>query len=252
MVNSNGLSKGLSKTNEENMKQTLEMLHSKKKQLLKILDLESTDEFFNKKATLNSIVKSLNYLKESRNNFINEDEYNGFKSLEKDFIDKIATYERDVNVNKDNLLSEEDYLSKKNELESLKATYLDLSRSSRVPKENILPKLEEIQQEMREKLPQFCSFVIDIYKKNFENIKLIIKDLVEKLKVPLFDIDANGEDYNNLNTMQKILMQYALFKQIYVKDFVFIIPQSKEEEDFINKLTLLEEKFNDFYILNKK
>jgi len=200
----------------------LSELKTTKAQILSLLNIRNTDEFFEIKARMAGLVKSLQYLQEQKDRLLNQMDFMSL-SVRKQEIEKELPDLYSKTHLKDALLPSEEYLRLYREIDSLKLKIKDLEQQSDLTKEEILKKLLNIREELKDKLPGFAYLIQSNFVESIDDIKSIMQDLSSRVELPSFEVNPVPEDFQNYSDIQKIVLQYAIAKHVYNDNFVFVI-----------------------------
>jgi hypothetical protein len=238
----------------EGINTQLELLKQRRAQILQIVGVNDSDEFFNKKAKLTSIQKSMSYLAEQRNRAIEGSDYNELKSKESALVNEIENIKNllsDTSV----LLKPEEYLSIRREVDYLKLSTNQAKQMESLQPEDIKNKLQLIKQELKDKLPEFCNVLKNTLVSSLQRIDELKLEYCNKYNIEAFAIDENLTGFENLSSIQKLVLELSLFKIIYEADFVFMLPNTStwdvEVQNLLSSIvTETEEKACSFYFIN--
>jgi hypothetical protein len=239
----------------DKIKSDLEILKSKRKKLIELVGFTDSDEFFNAKARFGAISKSLQYLTEQRLSMLNGEDYDSLKKREDELLGKVNEI-NELTKNESDLLKPEEYLNVRREADYLKLSVGQIRQNQSLSKADIIKKLDVIKNELLVKLPEFCQILKENFKRSFITIKGTFDDLCVKLGLKSIQIDDQGNGFDEMKKIEKTLLQYSLFKEIYKRDFAFAIGylsswERSEREALLEFIQSTEENESAFYILDK-
>lgn len=237
-----------------NAKRRLEELKNDKARILSLIKVKSAEDFFNIKAQFGAYSKSLSYFNEQRNNSLQGENYNTIKDDLNNTTSEINSINQ-ILQDESVLLQPEEYLSIRREIDFLKLSQNSASANSGLSKDEVVQKLQDIKKELKDKLPDFCGVLKDSFKASFNEIKESIDTLCEKLGVESINVDDTGNGFENLSILQKYILQYSLFKKIYMNDFVFAVGAHSSDTAFVSDIeglsNLIPESECKFYLLEE-
>jgi hypothetical protein len=120
-----------------------------------------------------------------------------------------------------------------------------------------MTKLGVIRNELKVKLPGYKDLLKNTFTTSFSAIRQLLDDLSKKISRPPVHIESDGKGYDNLADIEKLMVDYAVVKNIYKKDFVFAVEYlSKKDEETQNGFQKIVEATDPseskFYILDDK
>jgi hypothetical protein len=234
----------------------LEGLKAQREAILKLVNMRTTDDFFHIKAKLGSYVKSLQYLQDQRNKALDGKNYDQMTKRRAELEQEIGLLESKLSDTSKKLTSDQ-YLSIYRQIDSLKLQQNQTQRNAHLNTSEIMTKLGVIRNELKVKLPGYKDLLKNTFTTSFSAIRQLLDDLSKKISRPPVHIESDGKGYDNLADIEKLMVDYAVVKNIYKKDFVFAVEYlSKKDEETQNGFQKIVEATDPseskFYILDDK
>lgn len=210
-------------------------------ELLQMVGMRDSDEFFNKKAELRSNVKSLQYLEEQIKTVLGERTYDqvvserGSKQVELRNIEVVLAHPEVK-------LTPEQVVSTRRELDYLKLSKSQISQNANLQGGELNEKIKAIRKELKDKLVDFCSVIKNTFSTSQMTIQNHIKEFIANYGFSAFNYDQISDDLDKLSEVQRFLVEFALFTVIYNSDFVYIFPNKLRQDPEWSKLEILMQK----------
>lgn len=232
-------------------------MKTRRQQILNLIGVQSTEEFFQMKAQHHSYSKKFNYLKEQKDAMLNgREDYKTLKET-KESIEKEIGVLKETLANPELLLQPDEYLNVRRDVDNLKLRLNQNQLNQGLGKQDVKKKLEDIRHELSSKIPDYINILQQTLRNSFDSISTYFQDICTKLAITQQNISVDGVNYNDLSRFHKALIQFILVREIYKENFVFVIQYisswSPEEIEFLNKF--VESIHTDeakFYIVDNK
>jgi hypothetical protein len=205
------------------IQQEIEDLKNKRIRILNLIGAHSTDEFFQIKATFMSFTKKLDYINDQKKSIVNTSVNYEDLAQNKDKIESELNDLKQIQTSGEQMLTPEQYLTVRREVDNLRLRLNQQSQTQGLGKDEIKKKLDIIRNELSVKIPDYINILQQTLKSSFANISSYFSELASKFSTDLSPLDETGNNYEQFTNFNKTLLQYALIKEIYKENFVFVI-----------------------------
>lgn len=217
----------------------LDKLRAQRTGILRLLGMKTAEDFFLAKARFSSAKKNLDNLNQQKESFFTNSDPDGMKKRES--LELELNQLREKTSNPSELLTSEEYLKLYQESDSLKLKLGITNPAQAIPKGEIPKRLAEIRKELSDKLPQYISILKSTFQNAIENVSNYIKKISLITGNEEIQLDKDLSNWDSLSLFNKTLIQFAVAKEIYKKDFAFAIENSldwsEQEKEKLQKLT---------------
>lgn len=230
-------------------------LKYKKSQLLNLVGVKTPDEFFQLKAQYQGYEKKLKTVKDLKANVIkNTEEFEVLKT-DQDKIKQELDLLMPQLSNTSLLLTPEQYLTTRREIDNIRMQVNQKVSSQGDSRTTLALKLENLRKELGDKIPDYINLLTQTFSSSFDRLYTEYDSLCSALNLIPNPIEANGDGFEQLPDLHKVLYQYVLMRDIYKENFVFAIDKistwsDQDRVDLQKLFEIFEERVTKFYVLD--